>query len=130
MRIPHQQHPSLDVRHVPPDQPILVPRVVRDHLEVLLISHLQPLDVEQVIPDEEVHPVAHKLADVDIHDQRVAMLDGGLHRLAPAGDDLQVEVLFEFDAQFTEMARADTNVLDQFWEVVRVLTAAIEARTS
>lgn len=110
MDVPHQQHPGLDVGHVPVDKLILVSGVVRDHLEMLLISELQAFDVDVVILEEEVDPVTHKLADVDVHDQWGAVLDGGVHRLAPPGDHLQVIILFEFNTQLMEMARTDADV--------------------
>lgn len=73
--------------------------VVRNHLEAILAFLLQALHVQHVIVGEQVDTVAGELPDSDVDEQGVAILDRGSHRLAPAGDHLEVEVLFEGDAQ-------------------------------
>ncbi|MOA63183.1 hypothetical protein D3C78_1888210 [compost metagenome] len=50
MSVPDQQDPGLDVGFLSADHPILVLRVVGDHLEVIFVRDLQTLDVLMPAP--------------------------------------------------------------------------------
>lgn len=69
-------------------------------------------------------------SDADVDDQRVAVPDGRLHRLAPAGHHLQVMVLAERHAQFAQVAGADANVLEHLGVVVGIWPPPMAACTS
>lgn len=96
--IPHEQDAGLDIGLVDENILSLVLPVVRDHLESVLALHLQPLDVLEAAIREVVDPVADEFLDADVDQAGIAVLDRRRHRLAPAGDHLQVVVLSELHA--------------------------------
>ncbi|MCY1442924.1 hypothetical protein D9M71_593150 [compost metagenome] len=72
---------------------------------------------------EQVDPITYELSNADIHQKRVAMLDRRLHRLAPAGDHLQMKVLGELNTHFPKVLRANPHILQHLGIVVRHFTA-------
>ena len=77
--IPHQQHACLDVGVFCPDCLRRMPRVVREHIDLLVTQPLKALDVEVTLPGEHVDPVASEFTNADVDEQRVAVLDRRRH---------------------------------------------------
>ena len=124
MSVPHQQDSSLDVSLVNSDRFRRVVGVVRNHLESIIAHSLQALDVQMAVPGKQIDPIPYELSNAYVHQEGISVLDGGCHRLPPARDHFEVEVLDEFDAHFSQMLGTHPHVLKHLGIVVRNLPAA------
>lgn len=114
----------MDIGVFRPDGLWWMPRVVREHRYLLVAHPLEALNVQVPLPGEHVDPVAGELSNTDVDEERIAVLDRGRHRLAPACHHLQMEMLFELDAHLAQVLGADAHVLKHLGIVVRDLPAA------
>lgn len=77
--------------------------VIGNDPEMGLADFLDALDVDQVVPRENVDTVADELGDPAVNKYWFAVIDGAGHALAPSGDDGQVGGAGVGDAQQVEV---------------------------
>ncbi len=92
--------------------------VIRNNPEVSLANLLYALDVDQVVPCENVDAISDELGDASVNKYRFAMVNGASHALAPASDDGKVGSAGVGDAEQVQVGLMHRDVADYFHIII------------